>query len=73
MVNKDIPSAVVLQIGYLQAVGSADFYWLESGIHGIDLHYRFRFSGLQAGKTFLEEIYSQWYSLDSPYILLKVL
>lgn len=52
MVNKDIPSAVVLQIGYLQAMGSADFSWLESGIHSIDLHDCFGLSGLQKGNTF---------------------
>lgn len=46
MVNKDVPSAVVLQIGYLQAVGRADFSWLESGIDSVDLHYRFGLSGL---------------------------
>lgn len=55
MVNKDIPSAVVLQIGDLQAVGDAYFCRLESGINSIDLHYRFGLSGLQKGKTFLEE------------------
>lgn len=54
MVNKDIPSAVVLQIGYLQAMGGANFSWLESGINSIDLHYCFWLSGLQKGKTFLE-------------------
>lgn len=54
MVNKDIPGAVVLQIGYLQAMGSADFSWLECGIHRIDLHYRLGLSGLQKRKTFLE-------------------
>lgn len=53
LVNKDIPSAVVLQIGYLQAVGHADFCWLEGGIQSIDPHYCFGLSGLQKGKTFI--------------------
>lgn len=47
MVNKDISSAVVLQIGYLQAMSGADLSWLESGIQAIDLHYGFRLTGLK--------------------------
>lgn len=61
MVNEDIPSAVVLQIGYLQAVGSADFRRLESGVQRMYLHYGFRLSGLQKGKTFLEKRWSTVY------------
>lgn len=50
MVNKDVPGAVVLQISYLQPVGSADLCGLEGGVHRIYLHYGFRLSGLEEGK-----------------------
>lgn len=49
MVNENIPGAVVLQIGYLQSVGSADLCGLERGVDRIYLHYGFRLSGLQEG------------------------
>lgn len=47
MVHKDIPGAVVLQVGDLQTVRGADFSRLESSVHTVDLHYRFGLSGLQ--------------------------
>lgn len=50
VINKDVPCAVVLQVGDLQAVGGADLGWLECCIHGTDLHYRFWLSGLQKVK-----------------------
>lgn len=51
MVNKDVPGAVVLQIGDLQAVGRADFCRLENGIDTIYLHCCFRLFGLQNEKN----------------------
>lgn len=60
MVNKDISGAVVLQIGNLQAVGGADFSRLEGGVHAVDLHYRFGFSGLQKGSGCFNDLIINW-------------
>lgn len=38
VVDKDVASAVVLQVGDLQAVGVADLGWLEGGIQVLNLH-----------------------------------
>lgn len=51
MINKDVPRAVVLQVGDLQSVWGADLGWLECCVQGTDLHHRFRLSGLQKVKT----------------------
>lgn len=50
VINKNVPRAVVLQVGELQAVGGADLGWLECCIQETDLHYRFWLSGLQKVK-----------------------
>lgn len=50
VINKDIPRAVVLQVGDLQPVGGPDLGWLECRVHGTDLHHRFRLSGLHKVK-----------------------
>lgn len=51
MINKDVPRAVVLQVGDLQPVGGADLGWLECCVQGTDLHDGFRLSGLQEVRT----------------------
>lgn len=66
MVNKDIPRAIVLQIGHLQTVSSANFSWLESGVDGTDLHYGFGLSGLQEGDIFFKKVNGK---VLSPYVL----
>lgn len=38
VVDKDVASAIVLQVGDLQAVGVADLGWLEGGIQVLNLH-----------------------------------
>lgn len=50
VINKNVPGAVVLQVGELQAVGGADLGRLECCVHRTDLHYRFGLSGLQKVK-----------------------
>lgn len=66
VVNKDIPRAIVLQIGHLQTVSSANFSWLESGVDGTDLHYGFGLSGLQEGDIFFKKVNGK---VLSPYVL----
>ena len=39
MVNKDVPGAVVLQVGDLQPMGVCHLGWLEVGIQSVDLHH----------------------------------
>lgn len=46
VVDKDVPCAVVFQVGNLQATGVADLGWLEGGIEGLNFHHCFRISGL---------------------------
>ena len=46
MVNKDVPCAVVVQIGYLQPMGVADFSRLKGCIEGMDAHRCLRFLSL---------------------------
>lgn len=50
MINKNVPGAVVLQVGELQAVGGADLGRLERCVQRADLHDGFRLSGLQKVK-----------------------
>lgn len=42
VVNKDVPCAVVVQIGDLQPVGIAYFGRLKGSIEGVDFHRRLR-------------------------------
>ena len=51
MVDKDVPCAVVFQVGDLEAAGVADLSWLEGGIEGLDLHHRLGVPGLWRRKT----------------------
>lgn len=51
VINKDVPRAVVLQVGDLQPVGGADLGWLECCVQGTNLHHCFRLPGLQEVKT----------------------
>lgn len=50
VINKNVPGAVVLQVGELQAVGGADLGWLERCVQRTDLHDGFWLSGLQTVK-----------------------
>lgn len=50
VINKNVPGAVVLQVGELQAVGGADLGRLERCVQRADLHDGFRLSGLQRAK-----------------------
>lgn len=46
VVNEDVPCAVVLQVGDLQAAGVADLGWLKGGVQGLDFHHRLGIPGL---------------------------
>lgn len=46
MVDKDVPCAVVFQVGDLQAARVADLGRLEGGVEGLDFHHRFGIPGL---------------------------
>lgn len=50
VVDKDVPCAVVFQVGDLQAAGVADLRWLESGIEGLNFHHRLWIPGLNGDK-----------------------
>ena len=41
MIDKDVPCAVVFQVGDLQATGVANLSRLEGGIEGLNFHHRF--------------------------------
>lgn len=41
VVDKDVPCAVVFQVGDLQAAGVANLGRLEGGIEGLNFHHRF--------------------------------
>lgn len=49
VVDKDVPCAVVFQIGDLQAAGVANLGWLEGGIEGFDFHHCLGIPGLDGG------------------------
>ena len=49
VVDKDVPCAVVFQVGDLQAAGVADLGRLEGGIESLDFHHRFGIPGLDGG------------------------
>ena len=46
VVDKDVPCAVVFQVGDLQATGVANLGRLEGGIEGLDFHHCFGIPGL---------------------------
>lgn len=50
VVDKDVPCAVVFQVGDLQAAGVANLGRLEGGIEGLNFHHRFGISGLGGGR-----------------------
>lgn len=49
MVDKDVPCAVVFQVGDLEAAGVANLGRLEGGVEGLDFHQRFGIPGLRRG------------------------
>lgn len=50
VVDKDVPCAVVFQVGDLQATGVANLGWLEGGIEGLNFHHRFGIPRLEDGR-----------------------
>lgn len=50
VVDKDVPCAVVFQVGDLQATGVADLGWLEGGIEGLNFHHCLGIPGLDEGR-----------------------
>jgi len=49
VVDKNVPCAVVFQVGDLQAAWVANLGRLEGGIEGFDFHHRFGIPGLGGG------------------------
>lgn len=49
VVDKDVPCAVVFQVGDLQAARVANLGRLEGGIEGLDFHHRFWIPSLYVG------------------------
>lgn len=49
VIDKDVPCAVVFQVGDLQAAGVANLGRLEGGIEGLDFHHRFGIPRLGGG------------------------
>lgn len=50
VVDKDVPCAVVFQVGDLQATGVADLGRLEGGIEGFNFHHCLGIPGLDGGR-----------------------
>lgn len=50
VVDKDVPCAVVFQVGDLQATGVANLGRLEGGIEGLNFHHRFGIPSLGGGE-----------------------
>lgn len=50
VVDKDVPCAVVFQVGDLQTTGVANLGRLEGGIEGLNLHHCFGIPGLCGGR-----------------------
>lgn len=50
VVNKDVPCAVVFQVGDLQSAGVANLGRLEGGIEGFYFHYCLGISGLDRSR-----------------------
>lgn len=46
VVDKDVPCAVVFQVGDLQAAGVPNLGRLEGGVEGLNFHHRFGVPGL---------------------------
>ena len=51
MVDKDVPCAVVFQVGDLQAARVANLSRLEGSIEGLDFHHRFWIPSLDVDAT----------------------